>query len=229
MLVIPSSYAMSEDDVKNVRRLYKDGVKLIATGDVTGLEDIFGVKKANKTVKVNKLYRGRREENIIPFDAEFEYAPDGASVTLTEGKDDNPVILTTDSTMLINVSLGVVGAENYRRQACAGGRDNVSALISEAISESLVALTTPVIRAYGDAYANIFESENGSDEIMLYQCSDYEQNPHLIKTFINVGDYTDVVAVNDERKVNKIKKDGRLVCFEVSLKPRETMLFKLIK
>ena len=33
----------------------------------------------------------------------------------------------------------------------------------------------------------------------------------------------------NNQKVNKVKKDGRLVCFEVSLKPRETMLFKLIK
>ena len=229
VLVIPSSYAMTENDIKNVRRLYNDGVKLIATGDVTGLEDIFGVKEAKKTVKVNKLYRGRKEENIIPFDAEFRYAPNGAEVTLNEGDDKNPVILTTDKTMLINVSLGVVGAENFRRQACSGARENVSALVSEAISESLVSLTTPIVRAYGDAYANIFESENGHDEIMLYQCSDYEKNPHLIKTFINVGDYTDVIAVDDDRRVNKVKKDGRLVCFEVSLRPRETMLFKLIK
>ena len=106
---------------------------------------------------------------------------------LCEGEEKHPVLLKTDKTLLINTSLGIVGAENFTYIHVAGGRENVSELVREAMIEALEDLTSPVVRAYGDAYANIFESENGSDEIMLYQCSDYEHNPHLIKTFINAA------------------------------------------
>jgi hypothetical protein len=229
MLVIPSSYAMTGDDIATVRELYKKGVRLIATGDVTGLEDIFGVKPSKKTVSVSRLYKGTKSEDIIPFDAEFGYIANGAEAVLTEGEKSHPVLLKTDKTLLINASLGIVGAENLAIMACAGGRDNVSDLVREAMSEALETLTSPVVRAYGNAYANIFESENGFDEIMLYQCSDYEENSQLIKVCLNCNAYSDVSIIDDDRVVHKTYMNGKLSEFELTLRPRETVLLKFTK
>jgi hypothetical protein len=230
VLVIPSTYALTSEEVTYVRELYNKGVKLIATGDITGFEDIFGVKKNAKFAEVSLLHSGREKEHILPFKAEFLYESDGAIPTLFEGDECHPVLLKTDKTLLINTSLGVVGAENFTYVHVAGGRENVSELIRKHVNSALIDLTSPVIRAYGDAYANIFESENGSDEIMLYQCTDYEKNNHLIRVEINTPSYCDVVAIDDdERCVNKIFENGKLSEFELTLRPRETMLFKLVK
>jgi hypothetical protein len=228
MLVIPSSYALTSVEISKIRELYGKGVKLIATGDVTGLEDLFGVRKEVRESQLSILYKGRKRENIHPFKTEFTYVANGAEVILSEG-DANPVLLKTDKTLLINASLGIVGAENFEFMHSIGGRENVSTLIKEAMCESLLSLTSPIVRAHGEAYADIFESENGYDEIMLYQCTDYETNPHLITVEINCADYKDVLTVDDERTLNKIYENGKLLGFEVTLKPREAMLLRLIR
>lgn len=229
VLVIPSTYALADSEIAKVKELYNKGVKLIATGDVTGLEDIFGVKKHKRSVSVSRLYMGRKSENILPFEAEFLYDANGAQAILTEGEKATPVLLKTDKTLLINCSLGIVGAENFTYIHTAGGRENVSDLIKEAVNDSLISLTSPIVRAFGNAYANIFETKNGEDGLLIYQCSDYEKNPQYIRVKINGDSYSDVNAVGDEREINKIFNSGRLIGFEVTLNPRETMLFKLEK
>ena len=228
MLVLPSTYALTSAEIDKVRELYNKGVKLIATGDVTGLEDLFGVQRDERESELSVLYRGKKRENIHPFKTKFTYGANGAEVILSEG-DSNPVLLKTDKTLLINASLGIVGAENFEFMHAIGGRENVSTLIKEAVCETLLSFVSPVARAYGEAYLDIFESENGHDEIMLYQCTDYEQNPHLITVEINSTDYKDVLLVDGERTLNKIYDNGRLWGFELLLKPRETALLRLVK
>ena len=233
ILVIPSVYALSDEDIANVRALASKGVKLIATGDVTGLEDLFGVKKDEITSYVNRVYLGNKEENVLPIETALTYVENGASVILSTNADGRGAIFEYNGNVLIGADLCELGAEDFAPLCSIGGRVNVSRLVEESLIDYVRSVFSPIVKSSEHSYVNIFESKNGSDEIILYDATPFygtTKTENKITVSFSVDAYSDVESVSDpERKVNKLYRNGALCAFEVTLGVKETMVFKLKK
>jgi hypothetical protein len=233
ILVIPSVYAMSSEDIAAVRLLADKGVKLIATGDVTGLEDLFGVEKDEIKSYVNCVYYNGRKENVLPIKTTLSYKENGARVLLSTNANGRGAIFEYCGNVLIGADLCELGAEDFEALESLGGRINVSTLVRESLVSAIKNVFKPVVFAEKECYVNIFESENGSDEIILYDATPFygsTKTENKITVYLDTDAYTDVESVSDpERKINKLYSDGVLYGFEVTLGIKETLLFKLKK
>ena len=228
-LVIPSTYALSKEDINAVKALHASGVKLIATGSVAGLEDLFGVKERPQKLHVNMLYRGNRSENITPFDTEITYTSNGAeALILSNGNSE--MIFRYKNTALINCDLAEVGAERFAKQGGQGARTNVSVIMKDALEALLLELVTPLVKASAGCYANLFECENGYDEILLHDYTNFEHSDdNRVTVMISSDEYKDVEAIDEALEINRLIKDGALRGFEVTLRARQSQLLRLIK
>ncbi len=233
VLVIPSVYALSEKDIKAIKKLHASGVKLVATGDVHGLCDIFGVEECERSSYVNQLNIGEKSEGITPFTTRFQYKANGAKTLLYANGECLEAVLENNGNILINVDLGEVGVENFPYVCTIGGRVNISALMKECVIGAIKAVLHPTAEVSADCYANVFESENGNDEIILYDNTPFygtDKQENRVTVTLNTDEYTDVEPVSREgMKITKCYENGVLRAFELVIRLRETLLFKLTK
>ena len=229
LLVIPSTKGLTKEDIKAVKSLHASGVKLIATGSVEGLENIFGVKANERKVYVNELSYKGENELVMGFDSEFLYTPNGADTVLSANGGE-AVVMKNGNAALINVSLAEVGAEDFPYVAGAvGARHNVSELVRECVNDLMREFTKPTAVTDGDCYVNIFETESGDDEIFLFECSEYVDTVRRVTVTLNTDIYKDVEIIGDDNEYIPLIEDGVLRAFEVMINTKETLLFKLIK
>ncbi len=174
VLVLPSLLDFEKEELEKIRELNRAGVALIATSDVTGLEDLFGVKKLDKTATVSKLYANGKTEIITTVDTHFNYASDGATPLITTDAPECDVLFTNGNCALINVSLSEVGAENFTRLPSSGARANISTIIKEVCTRVIKELSSPVATATDGCGINILVSENGDTIIHLVDYTPYK-------------------------------------------------------
>ena len=228
LLVLPSAKTLSKDEIAQIRALYEEGVSLIATSDVDGLEDIFGVKYAPAKKAVNTLYYGTKHEDVAPAESEFRYVADDAEV-LVLGDADAAVVLKKNQAVLINCCLGEVGAETFDRLPATLGRTNVSVLLKEAFTALLEKQAKPIAIAEENCGINVFESVNGDTCLLLSERSPQQiEAARDITVFLPHVDKTDIACISDETlEIQKLTKDGKLHGFIVHVEPRQSLLFKL--
>ncbi len=229
-ILVISSMRHASDEVKDkIRALYESGVALISVGDVSGLEDIFGVKKEYRVQSVSKVILGNQAEHIFPYDAEFFYAPDGAETILyTDGE--KPVLMRKENAVLINCSLNQVGVDNYK-PLCFYGRPNISRLLKKAVSEILCALATPYAKADGACGVTSFITENGDTELLLIDYSRFD-DPTDKKTHVEIFDSSvrDVECISrPDIKIGRLFEGDSLKEFNITMKHHEALLFRLKK
>ena len=175
------------------------------------------------------LYRGNRSENITPFDTEITYTSNGAeALILSNGNSE--MIFRYKNTALINCDLAEVGAERFAKQGGQGARTNVSVLMKDELEALLLELVTPLVKASAGCYANLFECENGYDEILLHDYTNFEHSDdNRVTVMIKSDEYKDVEAIDEALEINKLVKNGSLCGFEVTVKARQSQLLRLIK
>ena len=170
-MVLPSLRLADKKVISKIRDLYKSGVALIATGNVSGLEDIFGVKDDYRVQHVSKVFAGQKSEYVFPYDAEFFYSSDTAEVLLHTDTG-TPVLMKNRNAILLNCSVGQVGVDNYK-PICYYGRPNISSLLKEAISKVLCSLSRPYAKATGRCGVTSFVTESGDTDLLLVDYSEF--------------------------------------------------------
>ena len=225
ILIVPSLKNAGENVAKQLRRLYNEGVALVAVSDVTGLEDIFGVSENKRNVNVDTLIYDDETEFVYPKYTEFYYDENGAEVILCAN--DEPVILKKDRAVLINANLADIGFECFEGTA-GKGRKNISELTKSVLESILRSLTNQY--AVGENVGiTLFETEKKQTVLMAI---DYSHNDNVIK-----GEKTAVVSI-DMNDVKEVKSDREIICvsnkagalreLRFNILPHETVFIELI-
>lgn len=227
ILVLPSLRLADKKVIAKIRDLYKSGVALIATGNVSGLEDIFGVKDDYRVQHVSKVFAGLKSEYVFPYDAEFFYSPDTAEVLLHTDTG-APVLMKNRNAILLNCSVGQVGVDNYK-PICYYGRPNISSLLKEAISKVLCSLSRPYAKANGRCGVTSFVTESGDTDLLLV---DYSEFNNLTDKEICVElfdkDVKDISCISrPDITIEKYFDGASLSEFKITIKHHEALLFRV--
>lgn len=175
-MVIPSLRNASNEQIKNIKRLYDQGVALIALSDITGLEEILGVEKRPISQTVTTLYSHGKKENIYNTVANFGYAPKNASAIMTVNGD-VPVILATSRTALINTSLLSLGCSDPRKIVETKGAYCVSELTRQVIIDEVRGLSSPMVLGE-NVGVTLYEDVQGNTVLFAVDYSPYDNKTH---------------------------------------------------
>ena len=152
VLVLPPLKGMKKETLKHIRKLHEKGVGLLACEDVTGLEDLFGVKNTGKKKTITKVIAAKDFCNggIEICDDERcvgSYVADGAEVLLDA---EIPVLTIKKngraSAAFFNVAPHLV-KEDRLHLRLGYGKDGISDLVSDAVAEVIKLLSTPEVTA----------------------------------------------------------------------------------
>jgi len=230
MLVIPSTEALSQEEIKQIRALYRNGVKLFAVSDVSGLEDIFGVQEAYRKQKVTKVCANGKTEGVHPIGAEFKYTAANANCVITTDVEDCTVLFENDGCALLNVSVSQVGMDTfYTRLITHGSQTNVSKIMRAECTKMLSKLSAPVAAASENCGINVFTSEDDDTLVLLTDYTPYTcDDSHEVTVMFHDITCSNVLCLSDENlEINTLSEAGSIRGFIAEIKPRQTLLFKL--
>ena len=171
ILVLPTLKDASAEVISEIRRLYAEGVSLIAVSDIPGLEDIFGVNLNKKNVLVDTLCYNGECESVYPMETEFFYNTNGADV-LVSTSDGTPIVMRNDRAIMINANMTDIGYESF--EGIAGkARHCLSGLLKCCITDCLRELTTG--DALGDGVGiTLFETEKGETVLLAIDYTPFD-------------------------------------------------------
>ena len=213
--------------------MYEQGVSLVAVGDVTGLEDLFGVIPAAEETTILKLISNETEERIFPDLAEFLYRPVSANVLLwAEGLDKKryPVVICGEHTCLINASVDELGHRSYGNHPIFVAA-NISKVLRSVLCNTLRHISAPI--ASSD-YAGItlLEDVHGDTLLLVIDYSDYdlasENRTWESDIRFHTDEFTDLEPLYGKNPIC-LKSDDTLHGISLQLHQQECALFKLIR
>ena len=177
LLVLPPLKGMKETTLNHIRKLHADGVSLICCEDVTGLEDVFGVKNTGIRKTISRV---SGTANFMNGEKDFcddercagKYEADGAEVLLAA---EIPVMTlkrnAAASAVFINVPPHLV-KEDQLHERMAYTKDGISDLMEKAIAEVIMIIDKPLVRVHGNGRILANYAENGTVVIPVYNPSD---------------------------------------------------------
>lgn len=223
VLVLPTLRYTDESAKAEIRRLYSEGVSLLAASHVDGLEDIFGVRADEKTVYIHGLESSDGEyEDIYPNDAVFRYAADGAEVLLAAGEG-TPVLLKKGRAVLLNSAVTTLGHECFEGTA-GKGRKNVSDLLRKIVTEAAKSISAPAAEGK-NVGVTLFEDVNGCRNLL---CIDYSHylNTSFTERKAEVRFNIPVSRISSDREFTQLRdKNGNIREVHFMIKPHESVMF----
>lgn len=176
-LVLPPLTGAAKSELSEIRCLHSEGVALIGFEDVSGLEDLFGVKplpeavavkniKINTTLKDNPLsVLGKLSETSSHPDCIAKYSVDGASVLL-EGE--APVLFQYNNTAMFNIPPTLVNRSDISLTGM--GSESISQLINSSMSLITKELGDPAVSS---DEGRILAFEDSAGDIVIIVFSDF--------------------------------------------------------
>ncbi len=227
--VLPSLKYASKAVKDKIRALSKSGVSLIATSDISDLNDLFGVLENKCTSKVAAIESQSESECVTIRDAEFFYKSNGADVILNAITKDGkklPFILKNGKNIIINSYICHVGCAEFAHDSF--GIANISKLLRKTATDIVKEISTPLATADANCGINLFVTESGKKRILLTDftlCGHSSSKRVVVKLNMNVKDIKCVCHKDMAITPNLIKKDGKVIAFTVTLRPGESTMF----
>ena len=177
LLVLPTLKGMAQETLDHIRRLHAEGVALLCCQDVTGLEDLFGVKDTGVKKTITWI---SGTENFLNGEKDFcdderctgKYEADGAEVLLSA---EIPVLTikrnAAASAVFFNVPPHLV-KEDQLHDRMAYTKDGISSLIEKAVAEVVMMIEKTLVKVNGNARILANHTENGSIVLPVYNPSD---------------------------------------------------------
>ncbi len=231
MLVLPSLKNADKKVIDTLRKLHAAGVPLIATHDVTGLEDLFGVTENRHVDTFTSLTDGKTIEPIVSVQTEIFYDAVDAEVLL-KTNNNTPVLLRKGNAVLINAPVCQIGIDSFYHALYITAH-NISALIENTLTDTLRNLSTSEYLAPKRCGITPFVNEKGEDMLLLIDYSKdlddatYEKTKPV--TVQLPAGYTDVVGVYGADEIGKSYKNGTLSKVCVDMLRQQSVLLKLVK
>lgn len=225
MLYIPTLKDVNPEVVAQLRRLYEQGVGLVAVSHIDGLEDIFGVIPKNRKVTVDTLEVGEDTEYIYPLETELLYDPADAQVLATVNAE--PLVLRKGRAMLINAPTTDIGYECY--EGFSGQvKKNVSPLFKQTLKRFLRELADPVVLGQDRLGTTLFETEKGETVLMVMDYSpmdNIDRNATPVIVDLNQKGFRNAVS---DRDIMTIRNNNGDICqLRLPILPQETVFIRL--
>ncbi len=178
LLVLPPLSGVSQKYLDVIRGLHAKGVNLLAFEDVSGLEDLFGVKdsgefrRVTRLKAVNSFLDGMNEYCDEPL-CEGKYEADGAEVLIEA---EIPVLLLKSNrrgkAALFNVPPTLV-RDDQLHERLGYGKESISELINAAAGEIVKQLSDDaVVTSAGRIIA--FRSKNGAHVVIVTNPDEFD-------------------------------------------------------
>lgn len=228
LLVLPSLHGVSPTTLAAIRRLYEQGVNLIALSDITGLEDLFGVRQAESEVWVQSVSCGGKTEYVFPMTAQLGYVCAGAAPKAWLNGE-HPAILCTPRTALINTDLRAMGCSDNRKLSRDSlGQHFTGKLLREILTDVLRDLSAPLVQGK-NVGVTLFETQSGKTELLAIDYTPFDNREHSVKEAVVQIALPDVVDVKCDREVFAGKKDGCVKELRFSIRPHESVFLELCR
>ena len=227
LLVLPSLADASDEQRQQIRRLFEAGVNLVAVSRVDGLEDLFGVERAETETEVTSvLYDGEREYVRAVPDT-LLYRPSGAEAVLVSGGGE-PLALRTKRTLLLNVSVTSLGCADSPATVHASAPHTVGRLVRKLLRDMLRALSRPLAVADNHAAVTLFETESGKRELLVIDYTPFDNREHGVHQTTVRLDMPDVTGVRSDRALLSGKKGGVVREIRLAIAPHESVFIDLL-
>ena len=235
LIVLPSLHAAPKAVIPHLRGLAAKGVSLFAVGDVTGLEDIFGVARQDQTVCVYALQNKEctDHETIFPHEDTLFYVKKEAEILLnaeSKNGEQYPVLLKYNNCALLNIYVEHVGIEYspYFVMDTA----NISRLLKQYCKRIASDLSNPIVSVSDHCGICLFETVHGDIMILLTDYTPYGVGHGKTVTVeineISVCNVLEVQCTEYLTPINILCKEGQIGGFSVEMREREARLFRLI-
>jgi hypothetical protein len=226
VLVLPSLKGADAECINKIRQLHKDGVKLIAVSDVTGVEDLFGVKPDAKEVKLNCIQYKDEIEFVKEHIAEVTYSQAGAKV-IVKGNEDVPLVMVTESTAIINTDVINLGCDDSLSVNVSKMNFIVGKTVRQVMKDILCYLSNPIAKAEDSVGVTLFEKENGKTELMLIDYTPFDNVQNVEKEITVTINLPMITNATSDKELFVGKTNGEIREIKVSIKPYETIFVEL--
>ena len=233
LVVVPSLRYAPAEVIRHLRYLSEENVSLFAVGDVTGLEDLFGVYPSGVDAELTTLTDGSDTERISKIRDKLYYTASDDKVVLSavdgDGKK-HPVLIRNGANALLNIYIGHVGIE--RSGYVIADTANISRLLRKRCVSVIREISRPFAVSTDSSGICLFENERGGKMILVTDYSPYGtgHGKEITVTFgdINVSGvaYCDPFDTGD---INPLMEGGHLKGFSFDIREREAKLFRLVE
>lgn len=227
LLVLPSLYGASTETLEAIRKLYEQGVNLIALSDISGLEDIFGVRH-EKTAEllVNSVSYNGNTEFVFPMTVDLKYSQNGAdAIALLNGE--YPAVLRTARTALINTDLRALGCSDTRKLSHDSlGNHFTGKLVRKILADILQSMSSPLVQGK-NVGVTLFETQSGKTELLVIDYTPFDNQEHTSKEAVVTISLPNVVNAKSDRELFVGKKDGHVKELRFNIRPHESVFIEL--
>ncbi|MBQ4517552.1 MAG: hypothetical protein II997_03080 [Clostridia bacterium] len=226
VLVLPCLAYAEKEVIQEIRRLYNEGVNLIAVSDVTGLEDIFGVLSDKKQITLNCISYRDKQEFVRESEAWLGYKSDGAEVIM-QAETGEPLIMMNERTAIINTAVTNLGCADSQYMSIANALHIVGDLVFAALKDVMRKLSKPL--AVGENVGvTLFKSEKGQTILLAMDYTPFDNREHDAKEAVirlNMDNVTDVSCKMD---VFVGKKGSKVRELRFDIRPHESVFVELL-
>lgn len=228
LLVLPSLQGISPETLAEIRRLYEQGVNLIALSDVTGLEDLFGVRQEETEVQAQSVSYGGKTEYVFPMTVDLRYVSAGA-VPMAWLNGEHPAVLRTARTALINTDLRALGCSDTRKLSHDSlGNHFTGKLLRNILMNVLRDLSSPLAQGK-NVGVTLFETQSGKTELLAIDYTPFDNQEHGDKEAVIQISLPNVVDAKCDREIFVGKKNGCVKELRFYIKPHESVFVELCR
>ncbi len=225
ILVIPGLKIVEKEYVSEIRRLYNEGVNLIALSNVEGLEDIFCVEKSEDVIEIDTVEYNNEIEHILPTEARFEYKICGADIVVKANG--HAAIMKTDRTLLINTDVLKLGNSNMSQFNPTGYNHFVGILAREAIQSEVSRLSSNLAKGENIGIT-LFETEKGQKVLLAIDYTPFDNRQSEIREAVVKLNMEDIVDIKSAKKVLCGRKNGVIKELRFKVKKHESVFIELL-
>ncbi len=206
VIILPNLKYAEKEVIGEIRRLYNEGVNLIAVSDISGLEDIFGVTPAERVSKLNCVCYGGENEYVREHDAKLLYKPSAAEVVMVSDNGEE-LIMKTDRTAIINTSVTNLGCADSQYMGHAKAPHIIGRLLRKAVKDMLRQLSSPL--ALGENVGvTLFETQDNRQMLLAIDYTPFDNKDRDTKEAVIKINADGVTDVKCDREIFVGKKNG---------------------
>lgn len=233
-IVLPSLKYASEEVIRKIKELYAQGVALTAVSDVTGLEDLFGVRENHCEQEIYRLTAGGVSESVYPETVSFYYEPTDAEVLLWAEDGEGrrfPALFRKGKTLLLNGSVDEMGRQSFDVIATHFYAANISELLRSTLSDALRKLYVPVALA-DNCGITLLKDQSGNILLLAVNYENYEfadpQRTWEAEIRLHLEKVEEVETIYGEQPA-VLKENREVKGIHLSLHHQECALYRLIE
>lgn len=226
ILVLPCLKEVDSSIIREIRRLYNEGVNLMATSDVSGLEDIFGVAKDERMVNINCISAGDDKEFVRECEAKLNYRPSVGTPVLSDGNG-NPLIIKTSRTLLINTSVTNLGSSDSIHMVVGRAPHIIGHLLRQSLIAAIRSLSAPL--ALGENVGvTLFQTHDNRNMLLAIDYTPFDNVERKPKEAVIKLNIETCKEVKCDRQIFVGKKDGIVKELRFSIKEHESVFVELL-